>query len=210
MHDHRSAKERRTPGHSPGEGGSIPSIGVFRRKVGCIGGRCAAAHLNTHLKNREMSIGRNTKVVIVTGLVIRKLANGGSNPLFDYMDIPSHITPEYLQAHPDHIFVFGDNDTRSGLGGAAILRYQLNTYGFITKWRPDNREESFYTLREYTHVYAYELKNLIEEIEAHPDKTYLISKIGAGLANRFGIWDEIIEPNIKGDLSHLPNVVFLW
>ncbi|MFW6247318.1 MAG: hypothetical protein ACOC22_04070 [bacterium] len=39
---------------------------------------------------------------------------------------------------------------------------------------------------------------------------YLISKLGAGLANRYHIFDNIIEPNIKEDLSMFNNKRFLW
>jgi hypothetical protein len=48
------------------------------------------------------------------------------------------IAREYLRSHPDHVFVFGDNLLGRGLGGAAALRREPNTFGFITKKRPDN------------------------------------------------------------------------
>ena len=47
-------------------------------------------------------------------------------------------------------------------------------------------------------------------IESNPDKIYLISKVGAGLANDYGIFEQIIEPAIKPALSVYPNVRFLW
>jgi len=47
-------------------------------------------------------------------------------------------------------------------------------------------------------------------IESNPDKIYLISKVGAGLANDYGIFEQIIEPTIKPALSVYPNVRFLW
>jgi hypothetical protein len=33
-----------------------------------------------------------------------------------------YITKKYLENHPNHIFVFGDNSLRQGKGGAASLR----------------------------------------------------------------------------------------
>ena len=51
------------------------------------------------------------------------------------------------------------------------------------------------------------LKKVITE---NPDKTYLISKLGAGLANRYMIFETIIGPNIKKELLHFKNVRFLW
>ncbi|MFW6247319.1 MAG: hypothetical protein ACOC22_04075 [bacterium] len=59
------------------------------------------------------------------------------------------ITRKYLKENPEHIFVFGDNLLRKGYGGAAKLRDLPNTYGFITKKYPDNKDESFYTPDEY-------------------------------------------------------------
>jgi hypothetical protein len=120
------------------------------------------------------------------------------------------ITKNYLRLHPDHVFVFGDNVYHKGYGGAAALRDEPNTYGFLTKKLPANDNASFYTCDEYKEVYNYEILKLTCEIAHNSDKTYLISKVGAGLANRYHIWEEIIEPNIKRDLSMLLNVKFLW
>ena len=120
------------------------------------------------------------------------------------------ITKQYLQQHPNEIFVFGDNLIRKGVGGAAVLRYEPNVYGFVTKKKPTHDNSSYYMAKEYLPVYQAEIKKLVEEIKLHPDKTYLISKLGAGLANRFGIFEHVIESNIRKDLDGLPNVKFLW
>lgn len=120
------------------------------------------------------------------------------------------ITKEYLLNNPKHIFVFGDNLLRKGKGGAAILRDLPNTYGFITKKAPNNRDESFYRVNEYREIFAAEMARLTEEISKHPDNTYLISKLGAGLANRYKIWENVIKPSIKPALFRFSNVVFLW
>jgi hypothetical protein len=120
------------------------------------------------------------------------------------------ITKEYLRQNPDHVFVFGDNIARRGKGGAAILRDESNTYGFITKEFPNNSTGSFYTINEYRRIYKYEIFKLKVELHSNSDKLYLISKLGAGLANKFHIFEEIIELNIKNDLKDFKNVKFLW
>ena len=121
-----------------------------------------------------------------------------------------HIDRSYLHFHPNEIFVFGDNTLRSGRGGSAQLRDEPNTYGFITKKYPTYDNDSYYTPSQYQQVYQYELTLLTNQIKFNPDKTYLISKLGAGLANKHHIFEEIIEPNIKKDLSSYRNVKFLW
>jgi hypothetical protein len=120
------------------------------------------------------------------------------------------ITKEYLQKHPNEIFVFGDNIIRKGYNGAAKLRDEKNAYGFITKKYPDNNDISFYTPDEYKDVYFDEIKKLKSVIELHQDKLFLISKLGSGLANRYRIFESVIEPNIMRDLSKFDNVEFLW
>lgn len=120
------------------------------------------------------------------------------------------IDRDYLRSHPNSVFVFGDNLIRKGKGGAATLRDEPNTYGFITKKAPNNQDESFYRPEEYEPVFIKEISKLRQEILANPDKTYLISKLGAGLANRYRIWETVIEPNICTILGHFKNVLFLW
>lgn len=120
------------------------------------------------------------------------------------------ITKAYLKTNPNEIFVFGDNLKRIGTAGSAFLRTEPNSYGFITKKSPDNKDESFYNPDDYRGVFLKETAKLIDEILKNQDKTYLISKIGSGLANRFKIFELIIEPNLKKYLAHLNNVKFLY
>lgn len=126
------------------------------------------------------------------------------------VDIMINIDEKYLRDNPYHVFVFGDNLKRTGKGGAARLRDFDNSYGFITKKSPDNEDESFYTIEEYKDVYNYEIEILMKTIENNPDYTYLISKVGSKLANKYGIFEAIIEPDIKNRLSIYRNVKFLW
>lgn len=119
------------------------------------------------------------------------------------------ITRKYLHENPTHIFVFGDNTLRKGDAGAASLRNELNTYGFITKRYPDNIDGAFYTPDEYFKVFQSELKKLQKEIETNTDRIYLISRLGAGLANRFNIWENIVKIGLR-NLRKYNNVKFLY
>lgn len=120
------------------------------------------------------------------------------------------VTKEFLDENPNAVFVFGDNTHRIGYGGAALLRYHPQTYGFITKKSPDNLDQSFYRPESYQidfNIYALELQLVIEK---NPDKIYYISQLGGGLANRYKIWEKVIKPGLEKNFSHYDNVVFLW
>lgn len=55
------------------------------------------------------------------------------------------ITREFVQAHPNDYFVFGDNAQRIGLGGQAkAMRGEPNAIGVATKRAPDMEDESFF------------------------------------------------------------------
>jgi len=130
------------------------------------------------------------------------------------MTIPSDyngiITEQYLNENPNVIFVFGDNTLGKGKAGAAVLRDHPQALGFITKKFPSNHDGAFYNPVTYQVVYYQQVMNLKNTIRKNPDKTFLISKLGGNLANKFGIFEKIIEPNLKKDLSEYSNVVFLW
>lgn len=120
------------------------------------------------------------------------------------------ITREYLINNRNHIFVFGDNFLRRGKKGAAVLRDEPNTYGFITKKYPNNKTESFFSVKEYEKIYEEEIFKLIRLITSSEERLFLISKLGFGLANKNKIFEKIIEPRIKKDLEKFSNVKFLW
>ena len=121
------------------------------------------------------------------------------------------VTAQYLRDNPDHIFVFGDNTIRKGKGGAAKLRDFPNTYGFITKKYPNNLDGSFYRPKEYMSIFVDESMKLAQEITDNPDKTYLISKLGAGLANKYGIWEQVIKERLLLlKIAYTKSVILLW
>ena len=120
------------------------------------------------------------------------------------------ITQEYLKENPDHVFVFGDNSLRRGKKGGAVLRDEPNVYGFITKKYPSYNNDAYYRPSEYREIFSKELNKLLNLVNANPNKTYLISQIGSGLANKYRIFDKIINPSIKTSFKEYKNVKFLW
>jgi len=125
-----------------------------------------------------------------------------------YQDI--QITKYFLDNNPDAYFIFGDNLERKGYGGAAALRDHPHSFGFITKKFPDNRDTSFYDKEEYKEVFFEELYRLAKIVEKRPEKTFYISQLGGGLANRYQIWENLIKDNLVRTLSKFDNVVFCW
>jgi len=120
------------------------------------------------------------------------------------------VTKEFLDKNENAIFVFGDNTIRQGYGGAAILRDHPRAYGFITKKYPDNEDSSFYGVTEYRDIFKRELMYLEDDIRANKNKTFYISQLGGGLANRYQIWENIIKDGLENALNKYENVVFLW
>lgn len=119
------------------------------------------------------------------------------------------IDKKYLRKNTDHIFVFGDNSMRTGRGGAAYLRNEPNTYGFVTKKYPSTADSAYYRPEEYAAIFEYEFKRLENFIKQDPFHLFLISKIGSGLANKYGIWESVIRPKIF-ELRKYENVSFLF
>ena len=120
------------------------------------------------------------------------------------------ITQEFLDNNPDAYFVYGDNLERWGHGGAAKLRDHPHTIGFITKKFPDNKDNSFYKPEEYSSVFFEELEKLKKIIQKRPDKFFYISQLGGGLANKYYIWQKIIQHNLVSTLQSFKNVIFCW
>ena len=121
------------------------------------------------------------------------------------------VTKKYLDEHPNSIFIYGENIIRKGRGGAAILRDHIQSYGFITKKYPNhNMAEAYYMPSNYREVFEKEVDILITIIKKNPDKEFLISKLGAGLANAYKIFEYIIEPELPVLLQEFSNVKLLW
>jgi len=126
----------------------------------------------------------------------------------DYKNI--HIDWQFLDNSPNCSFVYGDNLQRTGKAGAAILRDHPHAIGFITKKFPDNQDGSFYRPEEYSPIFFEELKKLEKVIKNNPNKTFYVSKLGAGLANKYRIWELLIHHNLVLTLDKYSNVIFCW
>lgn len=108
-------------------------------------------------------------------------------------------TRAYIQAHPDWLFVFGDNFERSGLGGqAGEARGEPNAIGIATKKAPHMAACAFLTDTDYAHWFAIEtptFKRLMEASKAGCTIIWPLDGIGTGLARleRMApdIWHEI-------------------
>lgn len=120
------------------------------------------------------------------------------------------ITQEFLDYNSNCYFVFGDNLERTGYGGAAKLRDHPHSIGFITKKFPSNEDSSFYKPEEYSPVFFEELQKLKKIIQKRPDKTFYISQLGGGLANKYYIWQKLIRHNLVKALENFDNVIFCW
>ena len=120
------------------------------------------------------------------------------------------ITETFLNNDKNTYFVFGDNLIKQGYGGAAILRDHPRAIGFITKKYPDNCDKSFYQPTEYSKVFFEELHKLKVNIANNPNKMFYVSQLGAGLANKFYIWEKLIHHNLVKELQDFKNVIFCW
>lgn len=120
------------------------------------------------------------------------------------------ITSEFLDLHTDSYFIFGDNLARKGYKGASKLRDHFRTYGFITKKLPNGDDSSFYKPAEYSSVFFEELKKLETFVKEQPNKKFYISKLGSGSANKYRIWELLIQHNLVRSLEKFNNVIFCW
>ena len=120
------------------------------------------------------------------------------------------VTEETLNSEPESYFVFGDNTIKQGTGGAAKLRHHPRAIGFVTKKQPDNKPSSSFKPEEYLKIFFEQLDQLINIIKTNPQKTFYVSKLGAGLANKYMIWERVIKHNLVSELGEYSNVVFCW
>lgn len=58
-----------------------------------------------------------------------------------------------LQANPAALYLFGDNDNRTGYGGqAAEMRDEENAVGVRTKWKPSMTPSSFFNDEDFDEI----------------------------------------------------------
>jgi hypothetical protein len=92
------------------------------------------------------------------------------------------ITRQYVRAHPDKIFLFGDNLDRRGFGGqAASMRGEPNAIGILTKKSPSYSDGAFFTDEEFeTNKTAIDFA-FAEVLEACSDRSRVIVIPSGGL-----------------------------
>lgn len=121
------------------------------------------------------------------------------------------ITYEFLCSDPNAYFIYGSNLLKKGNGDVACkTKTHPHSLGFITKKFPGDDDGAFYKPDEYELVFFEELMKLARIIEKYPTKTFYISRIGGGAANRFMIWEKLISIHLVQVLSKYDNVVFCW
>ena len=105
----------------------------------------------------------------------------------------------YIKAHPDWLFVFGDNLECEGLGGqAAEARGEPNAIGIATKKKPSMSPDAFFMDNDHDAWFEAEKATLRRLMEASKNGRTIIwplDGIGTGLArlekNAPSIWTEI-------------------
>ena len=75
-----------------------------------------------------------------------------------------YYSVEECENNPDHIYVFGDNDIEKGMGGQAIIRNCVNSFGIPTKHLPSMIESDDYIDNAFYSDHPYNYANLLEKI----------------------------------------------
>ena len=95
------------------------------------------------------------------------------------------ITREYVQAHPEFLFLFGDNLQQQGYGGQAkAMRGEPNAVGIPTKKKPTMDDDAFFTDEELEENKAHIDDAIMEILKKKPDfdrKKHTIIIPAAGL-----------------------------
>lgn len=94
-----------------------------------------------------------------------------------------NITRSFVQAHPDYIFLFGDNTIRQGYGGQAKeMRGEPNAIGIVTKRYPTMEREALFTDEDFEEA----KKHIDEDFASIPDSCRIVviprNGLGTGLA----------------------------
>jgi hypothetical protein len=108
-------------------------------------------------------------------------------------------TRAYIKAHPDWLFIFGDNMMRHGLAGqAAEARGEPNAIGIATKRKPSMDTDAFLSDLDHENWFAAEKPTMARLIKASQSGRTIIwplDGIGTGLArlekNAPLIWTDI-------------------
>ena len=152
----RRRKERLNPISEKNPNGYFENVGVYKKdKV------TGEEYYDPEAKNGTYSVDFSEDADVddfITASSIEELKNkvnakydveldalegGVSDKKADIEVISENYTPELLRTNPDKLFLFGDNNTRTGKGGQAIIRDEPNAVGISTKLLPKNTPEAF-------------------------------------------------------------------
>lgn len=91
------------------------------------------------------------------------------------------------KAHPDYLYVFGDNLTRKGNQGQAIIRGLKNAIGIATKTKPSRTEDSYFTdadLKQNKKYIDRDIKAILNKMKDNTYKGVIFPEdgLGTGLA----------------------------
>lgn len=98
----------------------------------------------------------------------------------------NRITRSDLIANPSVLYLFGDNDERTGYGGqAAEMRDEENAVGIRTKWAPRTDSSAYFNDRNYDEIIEM-MENDFEPIINHLEEGKVVviplNGLGTGLS----------------------------
>ena len=95
-------------------------------------------------------------------------------------------TKELLRAHPDKLFIFGDNMENRGKGGQAVIRDEPNAYGIATKHSPHTGSSAYFSNDDlFNQKVMYRLNRQLELLDEKALSTVLVfptGGLGTGLS----------------------------
>ena len=95
-------------------------------------------------------------------------------------------TKELLRAHPDRLFIFGDNMENRGKGGQAVIRDEPNAFGIATKHSPHSGSNAYFSNDDlFNQKVMYRLNRQLDILEDKALSTVLVfptGGLGTGLS----------------------------
>ena len=123
--------------------------------------------------------------------------------LFGEKGIANRVTPDWItDLAPNQVFVFGSNEYGRHDGGAA--RIALERFGAVYGQGRglQGRSYAIPTMSGNLEAIAREVKEFISFADSNPDLTFLVTRIGCGIAG----WSDMDIAPLFADAYSLPNV----
>jgi hypothetical protein len=114
-----------------------------------------------------------------------KLSFGDSSDSGSVTRQKEYYTEVDVLNNPNTIYVFGDNDKKSGKKGQAVIRDAKNAFGIATKVKPSTVDGSYYDDENYNQITKRiegQFKYLQQEVNKGKDVVFPGSGLGTGLA----------------------------